>query len=201
MPEISFEDLYDTDKEKSLAVFLIWVNDFIQGYGEGQIKTAIDPNRTKAFVDSLRKENFPACGGYEEASPFKKAAYIYVLLHEEATNPFILDPLPAQFIPDSIRHIPSSTSSIIGLALVQSCLEGASFTNKFGTLVTLNNRIDSSRHYFRDMIEASRGITTTGHFRLISLLIESWAYQANPEAGYRKKFNQDISNIPRLPWQ
>lgn len=201
MAEISFEDLYSENKSTAEAVFLLWVNDFLQGYGNGAIKTAVDPVRITAFVAALENGvKFPACGGFEEASPFKKAANIYVLLHEEGTNPFILDPLPASVIPEKIRNIPSSTSSIIGLALIQSCLEGASFTNKHGQLVVLHNRIDSSQHYFLDLIEASRGITRTGHFKLISLLLESWAYQANPTAAYKKRFNLDITNVPRLPW-
>ncbi len=66
MSEISFEDLYSENKSTAEAVFLLWVNDFLEGYGGGNVKTAIDPNRIKALIAALeRGEKFPACGGFE----------------------------------------------------------------------------------------------------------------------------------------
>ncbi len=192
MNGISFESFYDEDPKRGFVVFLWWLNDFLESFGH---KVAIDETKAKALfkeLSSRRGEGFPANGGYVDASPFKKAAFLYVCLHMEAFNPFVLT-LPREGDETQFES-PSHISTIIGFALVQACLDGAEIM-KNGNPEVLGQRIDVSDHYLTDLIQASQGITLEGHFKTYSLLFESLAYQNNTGISYEKRFNLDTSEM------
>lgn len=174
---VSFELLYGDDKITALSVFLQWADKLTGSLGVGKI--SIDDDQALKFVSNLRREEYPAVGGFDESSPFKKAAGIYVWL--QAVNPF----LPAGKIGD-LPVMDHSMAAIVGFGIVRQCLNGATFVNRDKQTVTLKNPINVSDHFYKDFIEASRGITPESHFKTYSLLFEALAYEANENASYPK---------------
>lgn len=185
MDQISFELLYSDDDFRALGTFLVWTNDFLEGMGV--TKCRINQEKALEFVTNLRKEDFPASGGFEKASPFKKAANIYVWLH--TLNPFI-ESLPTSIVGDLLAGHRHSTASLVGFALVQRCLLGAEL-KKNGEVVKIAKPINISLHFFRDLVEASDCLIPHTHFKLCSVLFESMVFEANPDLSYDKVF--DIS--------
>jgi hypothetical protein len=184
MSVISFDQLYGDDKNLALGVFLIWANDFLDGFdAPGRVNISISD--ASEYVSNLRKSDFPACGGFEKASPFKKAASAYVWLH--ALDPF-KQPLPEEMIGHELYKFSSSTASLIGFALVKSCLHGVTITRADQSIITLANPIQVSRHFMVDLVEASNQMTPQTHFKVYSLLFEALAYEANADICYPKVF-------------
>jgi hypothetical protein len=177
--KISFERLYDEDKLPALNLFLVWTNDWLEGANIDYV--TIDFDRAWRFVANLQKSDFPAYGGYEKASPFKKAAWMYVLLHTE--SPFV-GALSKEVVGD-LAKLSHSTTSLIGLSMVRECLHGANLA-KNGSSVNIENPINVSNHFLLDLVEASGRITLNEHFRTFSLLFEALAYEANPGLSYPK---------------
>lgn len=186
MNAISFEQLYEEDKAVSYGLFLLWANDVLDGLGVPS-PAEINFESLKTFLNSLnnvRNQGFPANGGYDAASPFKKAAYIYVCLNQ--TNPFV-GYLPVDYIHEGSAP-PTSISSLLGFALVKSCLTGVTITKSSGKEIVLSHPISVSHHFMIDLLEASNGITLQTHFRTFSLLFEALVYEANPGVCYQKVF-------------
>lgn len=177
--QISFELLYSEDKGTALSVFLVWVQDFLEGMGVPCVD--VDPDKANSFICNLRRDDFPANGGFEKASPFKKAANIYVWLL--AINPFY--GLPGEHIGADLAEMKHSTAAVIGFTLVQECLHGAEY-KKGDETVVLENPVRVSKHFFKDFVEASRGITPADHFKVFSILFESLAYEANPGSSFKR---------------
>ncbi len=176
--EISFELLFDKDKYRALAVFLFYANSVIEGLNPDEFSVNIDDRQALRFVNCLEDGNeFPANGGFESASPFKKAASIFVYLIAE--NPF-----QSKVSFENLQLPPHEVAAIVGFGIVKDCLSGAEFVDKNGRRVVLENPIRISHHFFKDLLEASRGITAMTHFKTYSILFESLAYQANPNAQY-----------------
>lgn len=180
---ISFEALYSDDDNISLSVFLVHAQDFLKGFDADS--AGIDTQTALRFVSSLKKEKFPANGGYEKASPFKKAAYMYVCLHE--CNPFTETISIGDKPVDGLSNFSHSVATLVGFSLVQRCLYGATVKRKDEKEFALKKSIEVSDHYMRDMIEASRDITVEEHFRTYSILFEALAYAAHNEVAYEEK--------------
>lgn len=180
---VSFEALYSDDDNISLSVFLVHAQDFLKGFDADP--SGIDTQIALRFVSSLKKEKFPANGGYEKASPFKKAAYMYVCLH--VCNPFT-ETVSIEGKPvEGLSNFSHSVAALVGFSLVQRCLYGATVTRKDEKRFVLKKSIEVSDHYMRDLIEASRGITVEEHFRTYSILFEALAYGAHNEVAYEEK--------------
>ncbi len=182
---ISFEGLYISDKDRAVALFLTWIEEFLKGYDASVI---MDDRTVLLFLASLRKErdNFPAVNGYDNASPFKKAANIYVWLHVYKSM-FISDPAPDIFGPEMARH-ENALATLLGFSIVQNCLHGATLYKDGVDEDTLTNPISVSKHFFFDLVECSRDLKPANHFKVFSLLFEALAYQANPDAPYDPAF-------------
>jgi len=175
---IGFNDLYSEDRDAALAALLLFFEDFGEGYG---CKIHAKTDKLARYIKEIPLgDEFPANGGLPCASPFKKAAYLYVLLHER--NPFH-SAIPAESQDNASDPLDPDdlTVTTIAIALVQACLEGASYV-KGETDCTLRNPIDFSEHFFYDLVEASRSITVDNHFRSYSLIFETLAYRANTQA-------------------
>ena len=185
MAEISFEQLYGTDKQAALGLFLLWSNDFLTGFALDGSST-ISTEDAFSFVSNLRADGyFPAAGGYEKASPFKKAANLYVWLH--ALKPF-KDVPSKDIFGEDLSKFPHIINSLIGYSIVKACLHGAEIHKCDDTVVKLDKPLQLSRHFFCDLVEASAAITPESHFKPFSLLFEALAYEANPQACYPKVF-------------
>ena len=204
MASISFEALYDSDGDRAYEVLMLWLDGVLAGMGATVV---IDRAKARLFLAELaevKKTGFPANGGYDAASPFKKASVLYVYLHQESCNPFVITlPFlasgePAYSAGPSPLGNSSGIASVVGFALVQACLDGAEIM-KSGKYVKLEKRIDVSSHFMTDLVEASQDITPTTHFKVFSLLFESLAYQTNEKITYDRKFDQEVI-IDRPSW-
>jgi len=179
-PKISFDDLYSDDKARALTIFLLWTNDFLDGFGIEDV--TVDADMAYSYVSNLRKEDFPANGGFDAASPFKKAAGIYVWLH--ALNPF-KTAIPTDIIGPDLAKFSYFAASAVGYNLIKCCLHKATLKKEnkddpsLNEIVILENPITISKHYFADLVEASEAITPAVHFKGFSLLFESLIYQNN----------------------
>ena len=178
--KISFEKLYGDDKIAAVSLLMIWVNDWLAGADVKELN--VDWDQAYRFVSNLRKSDVPAQGGFEKASPFKKASWLYVMLH--TLNPFE-GTLPNEVIGESLAKFSNSTVSLIGLSMVRECLYGAQI-EKDGKQVDIENPINVSKHFLLDLVEASGRITPIDHFQTFSLLFEALAYEANPGLSYPK---------------
>jgi len=187
MSDISFEQLYGDDKNHALSLVLFWANDFLYGFGIPE-NAGVDVLKAQQMIEDLPlKAKFPAYGGFEQASPFKKAAYFYVLLH--TTNPFVTS-LSKEHVGDEIGKFKHNVASLVGFSIVKNCLHRATLKKKGGDgkASALVNPIAVSKHFMIDLIEASDGIRPETNFRSFALLFEALAYEANPGVCYAKKF-------------
>jgi hypothetical protein len=183
MTGLSFDLLYGEDKVLAWNLFLLWSNDFLEGFAGPDCR--INTEKAMELVENLRDDDFPADGGFHNSSPFKKAANIYVWLH--ALNPFETS-LSSEYVPKILASHKHTITSLIGFSIVQTCLHGARLKRCDEKEIELSNPINISKHFFSDLVEASQGICPVHHFKIFSLLFESLAYEANPEASYAKVF-------------
>jgi len=183
--KLSFEKLFDEDKLAAFQFFLLWANDWLEGLESPTV--TIDEDLGMRFVNNLQKSDFPANGGFSKASPFKKAALIYVYLHN--LNPFV-GTLPKELVGQEVARESHSTASLIGLSMVRECLCGAELF-KEGDTVIIERPLDLSKHLLIDLIEASGGITPRDHFKIFSLLFEILVYEANIGLSYKKCLDGD----------
>ncbi|MDR1280478.1 MAG: hypothetical protein LBK99_06615 [Opitutaceae bacterium] len=183
MSEISFETLFAGTKESAHFVFLDWTDHFLEGFGIAD-SVKLPSEYAYDFIGQLQtaRRNFPAKGGYEKASPFKKAAYLYVSLH--AYRPF-LGSLPVDVF-NGLAAYTHAPSSIIGFSMVKECLLNAELHRSDNKCVRLQVPITTSFHFFRDLVDASSGIALETHYKTFSMLFEALAYGANPQASYDK---------------
>ncbi len=179
----SFESIYSEDKDNAYSIFLLHAQDFLEGFGANSI--SVDLNKLATFIKSLEKKSFPANGGYSKSSPFKKAAFFYVRLHE--CNPFSETINCNGKEVNGVSEFDHSMASLIGFSFVQRCLLGATVLKNDGNNEIIKEPIAVSDHYLKDLIEASRGITMEKHFRTYSLLFESLCYIKNSNISYKDK--------------
>ncbi len=182
---LSLEDLYGDDNDRAFKVFALWANDFVEGFGiEG---VAFDQNAGFKFVTNLQQTDFPLVEGFEKASPFKKAANMYVYLHN--LSPFHGARIPEEAVGEHLAGFPHTATTLVGFSMVQECLHGATlYRNGEEEPTIIEAPINISKHFFADLVEASRGITPSSHFKTFSLLFEALAYEANPGLSYPKVF-------------
>lgn len=177
--QFSLEQLYDEDNARALALFLFWTNGWLEGFDSPPV--SVDTERAWEFVTALRKTDFPANGGFDKASPFKKAANLYMWLMHTAP---ITGNLPSEILGPNLARFSHATNCILGIYMVQSCLEGAQLVKSDNegnqTTVTIANPIKLSAHFLADFVEASENLVPREHYKLLCLLIEALAYEANP---------------------
>lgn len=121
---------------------------------------------------------FPWPGGTEHSSPFKKVAAF--------TANFVSQrPIMTAFPEEKFGKLYKCQNAIIAYALSIDALEGATINcEKRKKTIELKNRIKISHHFWSDLILALDAATPSQHFECISLIYESLAYKANPDAQY-----------------
>lgn len=181
--KVSFDQLFGEDNEQALSLFFLWANDLLGSMGVE--RTMIKYDAAYSYVKLLRKDGFPSANGYDSASPFKKAAHLYVYLHSE--NPFS-GALTRENVGVELAQFPHNTASIVGFSIVKACLQNTEITKSDGSTGKLEKEIAVSRHFFHDFVEASAGITPMSHFKVFSIIFEALAYEANPGLCYKKEF-------------
>lgn len=174
---ICFDDLYSDSPYEAARIFIPWADQCLRGFGCEDY--FINPDNIWEFITSLSKLDFPANGGFEKASPFKKAANVFVWL--QAIKPF-KEPLTAEQVGNDLAKLPNNANVIIGYTLIQEALTGAKLVktvNGEETTVILDRPMRISRHMLVDLAEASQRITPNDHFKTYSVLFEALCYNEN----------------------
>ena len=177
---MGFNVLYNSGGNvyQNAANIAVYINAFAEKLVGSPIQ--IDLDALTQVASALQQPDFPHIDGVDKASPFKKAANFFVWF--VCCRPIISE-LPASIIGTDLNGIGNHQNVIFGYDFAVSCLEGATLHKK-NEIVTLDNRIKISYHFYRDLIEAFAAPTPSSHFKIASLLFEQLAYKANPGAAY-----------------
>ena len=153
----------------------------IDGFAEGfdLSNLSIDLDKIEEILRGMR-ESFPAQGGSDAASPFKKAANFmcYFIAERPVKNPF-----PDDVVGTTISCIANHQNVMIGLHIAIDALHNATI-DRTDRKITLSNRIQMSRHSYIDTIQACASVTPSSHFHLVSVFLEQLCYRFNPDASY-----------------
>jgi hypothetical protein len=129
-------------------------------------------------IIAVTNQQFPWIPGAVKASPFKKVAAF-------TTNFVAEKPIITPFPEDKFGILATHQNAIIAYALSIDALEGATINcEKRKKQIVLSNRIKISQHYWQDLIVALSNCIPVHHFNCVSLIYESLAYRANPDASY-----------------
>lgn len=169
--------LYHDDENRDLLTVLAAIDGFAQGLGLSGL--AVDVDQVEAILKGMRIY-FPAQGGSEAASPFKKAANFlcYFSAGQPVKNPFSADLVGAE-----IARLANHQNAMVGLHIAVDFLHNATIHRKDGS-VKLMHRIQMSKHSYVDTIQALAAIQPSSHFHLVSVFLEQCCYRFNPEACY-----------------
>lgn len=125
-------------------------------------------------------EHIPWPDGADKASPFKKAASFTVNFIAER-------PITTPFSMDKFGKLADHQNAIVAFHLSVDALHNAVIEGCDREPRKLENRIEVSQHFYRDMIVALNRANSEAHFRMVALLYESLAYQANPDIAYQPR--------------
>ncbi len=181
---ICFDDLYSDDPYEAARILVPWADQCLKGFGCESYH--VNPDTLWTFITSLNKIDFPANGGFEKASPFKKAANAFVWM--QAIAPF-KEPLRVDQVGPEMARLANNANVLVGYTLVQEALTGAKLTKKVDgleTTVVLNNPMKISKHMLIDLAEAAHRIAPDTHFKTYSVLFEALCYKDNDGASYER---------------
>ena len=134
----------------------------------------LDDNAINGVVFSMRI-GFPHKGGFNDASPFKKAANF--VCHWVAAAPIkTQDSAPCQHI-----------NAVFALLVAGRSLNRATLSTDGNSpqSTKLENSIELSKHSFWDIAEALSTATPQQSFKLVSVLLEQLAYKTNAQCQYQ----------------
>jgi len=173
--------LYLENENDDYANVLASIDGFSDGLGIKDLD--IDLNEVAHVLKSMRHQ-FPAQGGSEMASPFKKAANFlcYFVSQQPIKNPF-----PESSVGSILVQITNHQNSMLGLYIAFDALHEATIKRNDGD-ITLHNKISLSKHSYVDTVQACAVLTPSSHFHLVSVFLEQMCYRANPEASYKIAF-------------
>lgn len=145
------------------------------------LKEVIPPTQlTLSRVVWNMTEQIPWPDGADKASPFKKAASF--------TTNFVAErPITTPFPADKFGNLADHQNAIVAFHLSVDALHNATIEGCDGQRHVLENRIEVSHHFYRDLIAALNRANPETHFRTVALLYESLVYQVNKDISYRPK--------------
>lgn len=163
----------------NLSTIAYYVDEFVKELGLQKLN--IDESRLTSVAAALLRPDFPHIDGFEKASPFKKAANFFVWFVAEKP---ILEPLPLAKIGEDLAKINNHQNVILAYYMAIECLQNAKIYRGNTDIISLDNKIKVSKHYFCDFVEAFSAATPNHHFKIASLIFEQLSYKANPLASY-----------------
>lgn len=175
---MAFSILYNDDVNTDLIALLTYINDFTKSLGVEEV--VIDPDIVRSLLSGM-VHDFPHIDGLEKASPFKKAANFIAFFI--AQKP-IKDPFPESIVGEKLVALRNHQNAIVGFHLAIDSLDGAVICRENGETITLDNRIQVSKHSYLDIIEALCGVTPVNHLKILAVFLEQLAYKSNPDCQY-----------------
>jgi len=136
-----------------------------------------DESKISTVVHSMWAE-FPAKGGIEEASTFKKAANFFCYFIAERP---IISVFPREIVSD-LSEIENHQNVMIAFDVVAKALDGATIIKSDDNIITLDKPLRLSLHSYKDLISSCRRITPSDHQHIIALLFEQISYRYNSNA-------------------
>lgn len=169
--------LFHENEQEDLNQVLAAADGFVLGLGVDAPYV-----QTSKIQNALRcmREDFPAKGGLQQASAFKKCSNFLCFLIADGP---MLRPLPAEAIGERLSKIPNHQNAMLGLHIACDALENAIIHRKDGD-ICLENRVKLSAHSYFDVVEALAHISPASHFHMVSVLLEQMCYRFNPDASY-----------------
>lgn len=175
MKSSKFNLLYSGDVRGDVISLCEYIEDFYLSYGVQQVE--INLGAVFSVVGAMTQQ-FPSPIGSERASPFKKVGAFTTYFAAEKP---IITALPEKPFGDLSNH----HNAIIAFALSIDALDGAIINCPKRGDIELKNRIVVSQHFWKDTIACFSNAAPVYHFRCVSLIYESLAYQFNPDASYK----------------
>ena len=169
--------LFTSDEQEDFKNVLAVIEGFTEGLGIAKLN--VDFNKIETILRIMRVE-FPAQGGLEMASPFKKASSFLCYFVSERP---VIDPFPTNLVGDHISKIKNHQNAMLGLHIAIDALHGAVMFREDGDVV-LHNKIALSHHLYVDIVHACASLPPMSHFHIISVFLEQMAYRTNPDASY-----------------
>lgn len=169
--------LYSNNERDDYRNILASIDGFASGIEQSPLN--VDLNVIESILRGMRNE-FPAQGGSEMASPFKKAANFLCYFVSEAP---IKNPFPDTVVGSEIVQIRNHQNAMVGLHIVFDALHEATIS-RCDKEVILKERIGLSKHSYIDTIQACSQLTPVSHFHLVSVFLEQMCYRVNPDASY-----------------
>ncbi len=170
-----FNILYSGNQQQDLQNIAQYIDSFCFTVG----MPYVDINTTALWgVLTSLAADFPYQHGAEKASPFKKVAAFTT--NFVAAKP-VLTPLPVE----TFKQLAGFQNAIIAYQLSVDALHGAEINcQKRNKIFRLEKRIQISKHYWMDLMNALSDCTPLHHYELLALIYESLAYQWNSDAAY-----------------
>jgi hypothetical protein len=169
--------LYQVDGKRDLAMVLAAIDGFSEEWNLRNV--AIDLDKVEAVLVGMRHD-FPALGGTDAASPFKKAANFFCYFVAECP---VKNPFPQHAVGATISAIPNHQNVMLGFSIAIDALHNATIKRSDMNIV-LSNRIKMSKHSYIDTIHACKSLVPQTHFHIVSVLLEQLCYRFNPHASY-----------------
>jgi len=182
---MSFSILYQEggDVQSHLSSLAVYLDSCAKGMGIERLQ--VDPTKLTAVAASLLRPDFPHKDGLEKASPFKKAANVFVWFVAERP---VIEPLPEEIVGKQLSSISNHQNVVMAWMMCMRCLRDATLykENEAGedTVVILSSPIKVSKHFFCDFVDAFSCAVPAYHFHIVSLLFEQMAYKTNLGASY-----------------
>lgn len=173
--------LYLENEKDDYFNVLSAMDGFAEGFG---ITLDIDLQAVESVVRGMRHK-FPARGGSEMASPFKKAANFLCYFVSEGP---VKSPFAESIVGANIARIDNHQNAVLGLYIAFEALHYATIWRRDGTVVVLENKISMSGHSYCDTVQACHRLTPVSHFHLVSVFLEQLCYRTNPDAAYPAAF-------------
>ena len=174
---MAFSILYNDDVETDLIALLTYINEFTKSLGA---KVVIDPDIVQSVLLGMRQD-FPHVEGLKKASVFKKIANFMAFFMVQAP---IQQPFPKEVVGEELAALRNHQNAIIAFHLAIDSLDGAIIYRDNGKTITLENRIQVSRHSYMDIIEALCGVVPMHHLKMLAVFLEQLAYKSNPDCQY-----------------
>jgi len=175
---MAFSILYNDNVDIDLFALFTYVNDFTKSLGVENV--VIDPNEVRSILLGMRQD-FPHIDGLEKASAFKKVANFMAFFISQRP---IQSTFPKDIIGDNLAKLVNHQNAIVSFQFAIDCLDGAAIYREDGKTITLDNRIQISRHSYVDIIEALCGVTPMSHLKILAVFLEQLAYKSNPDSQY-----------------
>ncbi|MFZ4779675.1 MAG: hypothetical protein ACOYM3_30310 [Terrimicrobiaceae bacterium] len=182
---MSFNILYQEggDVQSHLSSLSVYLDSCAKGMGIERLR--VDPSKLTAVATALLRPDFPHVDGLEKASPFKKAANVFVWFVAERP---VIDSLPVEIAGTKLTSLANHQNVVMAWKMCTRCLRDAKLykTDEKGNedVVVLSEPIRVSKHFFCDFVDAFSAAAPAQHFHIMSLIFEQLAYKSNNTASY-----------------